>query len=74
MKDDCARRPWWKFGLLWMVIAGPALMIMVSFALAYLAVAFPDPVEDSYYHQRVETYRDRATLGAVPKAPVAAKP
>ncbi|WP_077563489.1 FixH family protein [Polaromonas sp. C04] len=74
MKDDRARRPWWKFGLLWMVIAGPALMVMISFTLAYLAVTFPDPVEDSYYHQGAGTHRGAATLGAVPKAPVATQP
>ncbi|MDR3451981.1 MAG: FixH family protein [Rhodoferax sp.] len=74
MKNDRARRPWWKFGLLWMVIAGPALMVMISFTLAYLAIAFPDPVEDSYYHQGVETHRDGAAIGAVPKVPMATKP
>lgn len=67
MQDDRAR-PWWRFGLVWMVIAGPALMVMVGFTLLYLAITIPDPVEDSYYHQGVEAQRDRAATGVVPKA------
>ena len=36
--------PWWKFGHVWLVIAGPALVVVASFATLYLAITRPDPV------------------------------
>jgi hypothetical protein len=37
-------RPWWSFGMVWMIIAGPALVVVAGFATLYLAVTIPDPV------------------------------
>ena len=36
--------PWWKFGHVWMVIAGPALVVVAAVFTAYLALSAPDPV------------------------------
>lgn len=36
--------PWWKFGHVWLVIAGPALVVVASFTTLYLAITRPDPV------------------------------
>ena len=38
--------PWWKFGHVWMVIAGPALVVVASFATYYIAVSGMDKVID----------------------------
>lgn len=47
--------PWWKFGHVWFVIAGPALVVVASFITLYLAVTRPDPVMDEdYYRKGVE--------------------
>jgi hypothetical protein len=47
--------PWWKFGHVWLVVAGPAVVVLASFVTIYLAVAYPDPVvSDDYYRQGVE--------------------
>lgn len=40
--------PWWKFGHVWMVFAGPAVVVVASFITLYLAIRIPDPVVTSY--------------------------
>ncbi|MDB5867905.1 MAG: hypothetical protein JWP96_237 [Polaromonas sp.] len=40
-------QPWWKFGHVWMVFAGPAVVVVASFITLYLAIKIPDPVLDS---------------------------
>lgn len=53
---------WWKFGHVWLVIAGPAIVVVASFITLYLAIIHPDPVVDAdYYRKGVEINR---TLGA----------
>ena len=37
-------RPWWRFGHVWLVIAGPAIVVVAGFLTFYLAVRSPDPV------------------------------
>ena len=41
-------QPWWKFGHVWMVFAGPAVVMVASFITLYLAIKTPDPVVSSY--------------------------
>ncbi len=36
--------PWWKFGHMWLVIAGPLIVVLASIVTIYLAVRTPDPV------------------------------
>lgn len=43
--------PWWKFGHVWLVISGPAIVVVAGFATLYLAVRYPDPVIDKEYYQ-----------------------
>jgi len=44
-------QPWWKFGHVWMVFAGPAVVVVASFITLYLAITIPDPVVTGYYGQ-----------------------
>jgi len=37
-------RPWWSFGMVWLVIAGPAIVVVAGFYTYYLAARSPDPV------------------------------
>jgi hypothetical protein len=37
-------KPWWTFGMVWMVIAGPAVVVVAAFVTLYLAITIPDPV------------------------------
>ena len=43
---------WWKFGHVWLVIAGPAVVVVASFITLYLAIANPDPVVDADYYRK----------------------
>ena len=36
--------PWWKFGYVWLVISGPAIVVVAGFFTLYLAITRPDPV------------------------------
>ena len=45
-------RPWWRYGHVWLVIAGPALVVVASFITAYLAIVGQDPVVDEDYYRK----------------------
>ena len=35
---------WWRLPIVWMVIGGPALVVVAGFATLALALIYPDPV------------------------------
>ena len=37
-------RPWYRFPLVWMVISGPACVVVAGFATLWIAIRIPDPV------------------------------
>lgn len=39
-----SHRPWWTFSYLWLVIAGPLVVIVASFLTFYVAASGQDPV------------------------------
>lgn len=41
---DPAATPWWRLPIVWMVIGGPVLVVVASFATLTLALRHPDPV------------------------------
>lgn len=45
-----APQPWWRHGHVWLVIGGPAVVVLASIATLVLALRQPDPVlaEDAY--------------------------
>ncbi len=64
--------PWWKFGYVWLVVAGPAIVVVAGFATLYLAVTRPDPViTEDYYRKGIEinkTLGDRASAASLAPA------
>ena len=47
--------PWWRFPHVWMVVAGPAIVVVASFITLYLAVVGKDPVlDEDYYRKGIE--------------------
>ncbi len=44
--------PWWQYPLVWMVIAGPAVVVVAGFATLWLALRTPDPVVAGDYYRR----------------------
>lgn len=62
--------PWWRHGYVWMVIAGPAAVVVAGVVTAWIAVRYADPVLDAdYYRKGVEINRtladERALLPAL---------
>jgi hypothetical protein len=66
MKDDAMTNsgPWWKHGFVWMVIAGPAIVVVAGIATLVIAVRAQDPVVDAdYYRRGVEINKTLAAGG-----------
>ncbi|MDO8756127.1 MAG: FixH family protein [Polaromonas sp.] len=58
--------PWWKYGHVWLVIAGPAIVVVAAFVTAWIAISNPDPVlAEDYYRRGMEINK---TLAAQEKA------
>ncbi|MGZ8258685.1 MAG: FixH family protein [Methylotenera sp.] len=47
-------KPWWNFGYVWLIVSGPLIVVIASFATLYLAITSPDPVIDDYYRKGME--------------------
>jgi hypothetical protein len=60
-EQDNKSVPWWKFGHVWMVIAGPVIVVIASVATFYIAHKGMDPVlDEDYYRKGVELNRTLA--------------
>ncbi|TAH11883.1 MAG: nitrogen fixation protein FixH [Curvibacter sp.] len=46
------QQPWWRFGYVWLVLSGPAIVVVAGFVTLYLAVSGADPVIDKNYYQK----------------------
>lgn len=44
--------PWWRYAHVWMIIAGPAIVVVAGFVTLWLAIRTPDPVVDEDYYQQ----------------------
>lgn len=42
--DPAATVAWWRLPIVWLVIGGPALVVVASFVTLTLAIKNPDPV------------------------------
>ena len=43
--------PWWKYGHVWLVVSGPAIVVVAGFITLYLAITRPDPIITKYYYR-----------------------
>ena len=62
--------PWWRHGHVWLIIAGPAAVVVAGVITAWIAVASPDPVVAADYYRRgieinATKARERALLPAM---------
>ena len=63
--------PWWKHGLVWLVIAGPAAVVLAGVATFVIASTGADPVlAPDYYRRGIEinktlAARDKAQMPAL---------
>ena len=44
MNHEQPNAPWWKYGYVWLVIAGPAVVVVAALATVWIAARSPDPV------------------------------
>jgi uncharacterized protein len=52
MKHEQPNAPWWKYGHVWLVIAGPAIVVVAALFTAWLAARSTDPVLAEEHHRR----------------------
>ncbi len=63
-----AGKPWWKFGHVWLVVAGPAAVVVAAVITAIIAINGADPVIDPQNTPTGITKNERAVGGRdVPK-------
>ncbi len=47
--------PWWSFGYVWLILAGPAVVVVAGLATLYIALTRTDPlVAEDYYVKGME--------------------
>ena len=60
-KVEPTAEPWWKFGHVWLVIAGPAAVLVAGVATTWIAISRPDPVlAQDYYRRGIEMGKSAA--------------
>jgi hypothetical protein len=48
-------KPWWSYGHVWLIIAGPAIVVVAALITGYIAMSNPDPVlAEDYYRRGIE--------------------
>jgi uncharacterized protein len=63
--------PWWKHGFVWMILGGPAVVVVAGIATLVIAVRTPDPVVAADYYRRgmeinkTLALKDKANLPAL---------
>jgi uncharacterized protein len=53
--------PWWRHGMVWLVISGPAAVVIAGFATLLIAIAYPDPVLQTTATPAVQARNHAAT-------------
>ena len=47
--------PWWSYGHVWLIISGPAIVVVAALITGYIAMSRPDPVlAEDYYRRGIE--------------------
>jgi uncharacterized protein len=63
-------KPWWKYGHVWLIIAGPAAVIVAGFITLAIAIGTPDPViADDYYRRGLDINKTLAAEKDLQLAP-----
>ncbi len=46
-RESPTPEPWWRMPIWWMVVGGPAVVVVAGLATAWVAMSAPDPVLDT---------------------------
>ena len=71
MKQDATdTKAWWQYGHVWLIIAGPAAVIVAGFITLAIAIRVPDPVvADDYYRKGLDINKTLAAEKNMQLAP-----
>ena len=62
---DPASQPWWRHGYVWLVLSGPAVVVVAGIATAVIAMRTHDPlVAEDYYRRGIEINKALAEQAA----------
>ncbi|MDO4592329.1 MAG: FixH family protein [Comamonadaceae bacterium] len=50
-KQPPSSGPWWKFGHVWLIVAGPAVVVVAGIVTAVIAARGADPIVDPNYYE-----------------------
>jgi hypothetical protein len=50
--DTPDTKRWWQYGHVWLIIAGPVIVIVAGFVTLAIAIKTPDPVLAEDYYKR----------------------
>jgi hypothetical protein len=56
--DLAPAQPWWRVGMMWLVIGGPAVVVAAAIVTAVIAVRGADPVIRDAQRPRTEAAAD----------------
>lgn len=45
-------QPWWRFGMVWLVLAGPAVVVVAGVVTAWIAMNGADTLVSTDYYRR----------------------
>jgi len=51
-QEEQNAKPWWQYGHVWLIIAGPAAVVVAGFVTLAIAIKTPDPVVAEDYYKR----------------------
>ena len=55
VNDNDVSEPWWRNGYVWLLLAGPAMVIVAGAVTVWVTLRNPDPlVADDYYRRGIE--------------------
>jgi uncharacterized protein len=71
MKQDTSdTKAWWQYGHVWLIIAGPAVVVVAGFITLAIAIRVPDPVvADDYYRRGLDINKTLAAEKNMQLAP-----
>lgn len=61
--------PWWKYGHVWLVVSGPAIVVVAGFITLYLAITRPDPLITKDYDRQGAQINKTLESDSASKAP-----
>jgi len=69
-QDTSGTKAWWQYGHVWLIIAGPAVVVVAGFITLAIAIRVPDPVvADDYYRRGLDINKTLAAEKDMQLAP-----